>query len=479
MNARYGWGSNYSTDGPSNRYNREFWDAIFSPSDGYTQLGPANHDSKEDNLYRIDESCMRWCYYEIHLFGDPTVSFRGVRSLALNFPEGLPTVVEPGTETTFQVAVSPVGDGQAVSNSGVLHYTLNGGAEQTESMVLIGFDLYEATLPAVDCEDILSYYVSVDEVQNGPVYSPDPTNTITLTVADDIVDVFSDDFQTDLGWTVSGSVSAGDWERGVPVGGGDRGDPANDYDGSGACYLTGNTDGDSDIDDGTTSLTTPMFDLAGVSSATISYARWYCNATGADPNNDVFQIYISNNAGTNWTLVETVGPSEQASGGWNVHSFTVDDIITPTSFMQMRFDASDLSSGSVVEAAIDAFKIEVVECESNLDIDGDGVATIDDNCPETYNPEQEDADEDGIGDACCCVNIRGNMNADEDDKINIADLTYIVDFLFGSPVGPVPGCPAESDCDGDGSTNIADLTALVGYLFDGGNPPAACPSSTR
>jgi hypothetical protein len=70
-NARYGWGRWYSTDGASQRYDREFWDAIFG--EGKTTIGRANADSKEDNLYRIRQSCMRWCYYELNLFGDPSL----------------------------------------------------------------------------------------------------------------------------------------------------------------------------------------------------------------------------------------------------------------------------------------------------------------------------------------------------------------------------------------------------------------------
>ena len=34
------------------------------------------------------------------------------------------------------------------------------------------------------------------------------------------------------------------------------------------------------------------------------------------------------------------------------------------------------------------------------DIDNDGILNVDDNCPETANPDQEDSDEDGIGDVC-------------------------------------------------------------------------------
>ncbi len=77
MNARYGWGMSNSTDGPSQRFNREFWDAVFNPAESRSRLAWANQQSKEDNLYRINESCMRWCYYELNLFGDPTIPIYG------------------------------------------------------------------------------------------------------------------------------------------------------------------------------------------------------------------------------------------------------------------------------------------------------------------------------------------------------------------------------------------------------------------
>ncbi len=74
MNARYGYGMGYSTDGPSQRFDRQFWDAPLG--EGILEIGRANQDSKEDNLWDINGGCIRWCYYELNLFGDPAQKFR-------------------------------------------------------------------------------------------------------------------------------------------------------------------------------------------------------------------------------------------------------------------------------------------------------------------------------------------------------------------------------------------------------------------
>ncbi len=74
-NARYGWGAINSTDGPSQRYNRYFWDAIFG--DGVHTFGEANRISHERNATRVGNSYMRWCYYQTNLFGDPIQQIDG------------------------------------------------------------------------------------------------------------------------------------------------------------------------------------------------------------------------------------------------------------------------------------------------------------------------------------------------------------------------------------------------------------------
>jgi len=74
MNARYGYGRFNSTDGPSQRFARQFWDSMLG--EDILELGRANQDSKEDNLWDINGGCIRWCYYELNLFGDPAMQMR-------------------------------------------------------------------------------------------------------------------------------------------------------------------------------------------------------------------------------------------------------------------------------------------------------------------------------------------------------------------------------------------------------------------
>ncbi|MBD3332830.1 hypothetical protein GF356_08265 [candidate division GN15 bacterium] len=64
----------------------------------------------------------------------------------------------------------------------------------------------------------------------------------------------------------------------------------------------------------------------------------------------------------------------------------------------------------------------------------------------------------------------GDVNAD--DRLNIQDVTYLVDYLFGG--GPAPQPLAAGDVNCDGSLNILDLTLMVGYLFNNGSLCGPC-----
>ena len=159
-----------------------------------------------------------------------------------------------------------------------------------------------------------------------------------------------------------------------------------------------------------------------------------------------------------------------------------------------------------------------------LDTDNDGIPDSEDNCPYVYNPDQEDTDGDSLGDACdnCpLIDNPGQENSDtdslgdvcdncwyvsnpeqldsngncpsppylEDPKcgdacdflcgdmdnsggIDIADLVYIVDYMFNQGSEPIPYlCVANVDGEGGEAIDIADLVYLVDYMFNQGPVP--------
>ena len=89
------------------------------------------------------------------------------------------------------------------------------------------------------------------------------------------ISILEDNFQTDLGWTVSSvaGMISGPGSATIPGGWAD-GSPPHDYDGSGRCYVTDNRQG-YDVDGGPTQLISPVLDLSATDDPVVRFAEWF------------------------------------------------------------------------------------------------------------------------------------------------------------------------------------------------------------
>ena len=294
-------------------------------------------------------------------------------AVQISFVNDLPTRLTPDLAHTVTAQVIGLND-TVVGGSPTLHVRYDGGSYLALPMTSIGGDQFQADLPPGVCTATPEFYFSASGASSGPATNPlDAPTTVYQATMETATTLFSDDFETDQGWSVTNvSLTDGPWERGDPAGDGGRCDPLMDHDGSGQCYLTDNVLGNSDVDGGPTRLTSPTLDLASSNDPTVRYAYWMCTNTF---DTDRLEVEISANGGSSWTLVDSI----QDSGGWAVRTFRVLDYVTPTSNVQVRFNVDDNPNDSVIEAAIDAFLIQDTDCTLVLDdCNGNGIVDSDD-----------------------------------------------------------------------------------------------------
>ena len=176
---------------------------------------------------------------------------------------------------------------------------------------------------------------------------------------------FFDDFEADQAWIVGAAdddATGGIWERAIPVaslyigpiGPGEDASPT----GAGYAFVTenhveGTFAGSSDVDNGKTTLLSPVFDGTGFAELDLNYSRWFSNRAPSQ-SDDEFRCDVSTDAGATWTNLETV---DFGTDSWANVLVSIDDVVTPTATMQIRFVAEDLETNTYVEAGVDDVSI--------------------------------------------------------------------------------------------------------------------------
>lgn len=256
-----------------------------------------------------------------------------------------------------------------------LRYRVNGvGGFISTPMSNTAGDTFAAGIPGQISPSRVEYYVNATESGGTDKSFPEGGESSPLTFrVGDITPIIVTEFEAGADGFVGGApgdtATTGQWTLGNPIG--TAAQSEDDHTAVGVnCWFTGQGSpggslGENDVDGGITTLLSPVFDASGLNSVEVSYWRWYSNTTGASPNADIFEVEVSADGGATWVDVETVGPTGAGTdGGWIQASFELTSIVTPSSSMQLRFIASDLGNGSIVEAAID--DIEVVGLGSSI-----------------------------------------------------------------------------------------------------------------
>ncbi len=327
----------------------------------------------------------------------------------LELPAPSATTIVPNEPTP--VGVTAFTQYGALQGTPELRFSVDGGAEQSTTMASDDGVHWAASLPALPCGAAVAWRCVASA--NGVALAAPPSGAIAATVASETT-VFLHDAEQADGWVAGApgdTATQGLWARAAPEAttaqpGADHSEPGTQCWSTGP--LAGTAVGTHDVDGGFTTLTTGSFD--GRDGAQVSFWMWFSNDRGSSPASDTFPIEVSADDGVTWSALETI-PANGSTNAWVQKAYAIADVIEPTSTMRIRFRAQDLGSGSIVEAAIDDFRVSIAGCPgSSADLNADGA-------------------------------------------VDGADLA----LLLGAW-----GTTAAGDIDGDGATDGADLALLLG-----------------
>ncbi|HEX7839987.1 MAG TPA: S8 family serine peptidase [Kofleriaceae bacterium] len=169
--------------------------------------------------------------------------------------------------------------------------------------------------------------------------------------------VFSDDFETDRGWTANpagtDTATTGRWERAIPQTTASGGTKQLGTANSGSFDLVtgasaGAAAGDNDIDGGTTSIQSPVIAIPAGGTVTLSLAFYFAHATNSSVD-DFFRVQIVGT--TTQTVLEELGSAVNDDAAWATRSVDISQFAGQS--VRILISAADAAGGSLVEAGVD------------------------------------------------------------------------------------------------------------------------------
>src|SRR5213596_1436964 len=169
--------------------------------------------------------------------------------------------------------------------------------------------------------------------------------------------VFSDDFETDHGWTRNpngtDTATTGLWERGDPQavsynGPKQLGTTVSGVNALVTGRLAGSSAGTHDIDGGVTSIRSPVIALPSTGDLTLSFSYYFAHASNSS-SADFLRVRIVGSTTT--TVFEQRGAATDRDAVWGTASVSLNSFAGQ--IISILIEAADAGSPSLVEAAID------------------------------------------------------------------------------------------------------------------------------
>jgi len=249
-----------------------------------------------------------------------------------------------------------------------LYWAVADGIWQTLPMAGAG-NLYSADIPGQPAHTAIAYYIQATDGVALTSTAPEnaPSEFFDLVITESFYATEAED-PGDPAWTLGvdgDAATTGHWLRAEPVGTTYNGaivqtDDDHTSDPGVACYVTANGSvggaaGEADVDDGCTTLLSPVFQLSTASRAFVTYWRWF-GQDGISVDDD-WVVEATNNGGASWVELERISDNHNSWNHVAVELGSLGGGFELTDRVQLRFLACDLGDGGLVEAAIDDFEL--------------------------------------------------------------------------------------------------------------------------